>query len=110
MDTKNKQSAGSLISLDMIGMLISDMNREIHYKLTENQLLNSDLKPLSLNSDGDNHLILFLGDILWSSQIEKNFENIPLREELTLNERKNFEKHLRLLINDRILQIKNLEM
>lgn len=104
------KTADSLISLDMIAMLLSDLNKELIYKLTEYINLTSDMKPLTLYSDGDNHSILFLGDLIWDSATEKQIENIPVREEIELNERKYFESHLRLLINDRVLILKNLEM
>lgn len=107
---KEISTSGSIISLDLVAMIISDLNKELHYKITENSSLVLDNRVIYLSSDGDNHSILFAGDILWSSELEKKFENISLLKEIELNERKPFEKYLRNLINDKINQFKHLEM
>lgn len=100
----------SIISLDNISLILSDLNGEISYKISENESEQPNRKFLTLLSDGDNHKILLLNQEIWCSKLEIELENIPTEVELTLNERKNFEKHLRLLINDKINSLKNLEM
>lgn len=100
----------SLIDLNMLGILILDLNKEISYKLGEDSVYDPSLKLLSLCSDGEDHCILMLNETLWSSKLEKELENIPVEAEMHLNERENFEVHLRMLINDKINRIKNLEV
>ncbi len=94
----------------MLGILITDLNKEISYKLGEESVYDPTLKLLSLHSDGEDHCILILNETLWSSKLEKELESIPVEKEMNLNERENFEAHLRLLINDKINNLKNLEM
>lgn len=98
----------SLINLNMLGMLISDLNKEILYKVTEELEIPTITKFIFLHSDGDNHKIFFLDEVIWDSEVEKNFENIPIEKDIELNERENFEKHLRNLINDRVEIVKNI--
>lgn len=100
----------SIIDLNMLGLLISDLNKEICYKMGEDGLYDPSLKHLSLSSDGEDHCILLLDEFIWCSKLEKEMEDIPIETEMSLNERENFEVHLRLLINDKINKIKNLEM
>ena len=99
----------SLIDLNMLALMLSDLNKEISYKTSEEGP--PDNKPaLTLCSDGDNHSIYFYSELIWCSLIQRQMESIPTEIELSLNERKNFEAHLRLLIGDQINKIKNLEM
>lgn len=100
----------SLISLDQLSFIISDLNKEIYYKITENyEGMEEDF--LCLMSIGDQHSIIFLGITIWSSEVEKQLEPDILPEvELTLNEREHFEKHIRFLIMDKINILKNLEV
>lgn len=99
----------SLLSLDNVALIISDLNKEISYKTSEDGP--PDNKPaLILSTDGDNHSIWFYNELIWDSLTEKNMDPIPVEVEMDLNERRNFEAHLRLLIGDQVNKIKNLEM
>ena len=100
----------SIIDLNMLSSLIADLNQEINYKLGEDDIYNPKLNLLNLSSDGEDHCIIMINTCIWSSKIEKELENIPVETEMSLNERENFETHLRLLINDKINKFKNLEM
>lgn len=99
----------SIISLDNIALIINDLNREMIYKISENRSeFNEEL--LFLVSSGDDHSINIFGAEIWSSKSEKELENIPIEIEIELNERKQFEKHIRVLIMDKINILKNLEL
>ncbi len=100
----------SLLSLDMLSMLIEDLNKEINYKMGEYSLIPEGTRLLHLSSDGSHHGIYFLGDIIYSTALEKQYEKIPVEKDIVLNERNNFENHLRNLINDKINMLKNLEL
>ena len=103
----------SIIDLNMVGILLSDLNKELNYKISEIEpcLYDEDGGDyLQFNTDGNNHIISFLGGVLWCSIQEKNLENMPVEVEMSLNERDKFETHIRLLINDKIRFLKNLEM
>lgn len=107
---KNETLPASLISLDLIGLILTDLNKEVYYKISEFQEISSEPKYLHLQTDGENHRIFFLDDIIWDSYLEKKYENITPEDEMTLNERPAFEKYLRRLMNDKLIIIKNLEL
>lgn len=97
----------------MVRDLIEDLNKEINYKLSEKEpcLFNEEGGDyLQVNIDGNKIQIFFLGSILFCSKTEQELENIPVEKQMNLNERENFEIHIRLLINDKINYIKDLEM
>lgn len=100
---------GSLVDLNMLSIIIEELNTEIHYKISETH--DAPIEDfLSLLSTGDEHGIMFLGQIIWSSELEKQNEDIPIRIEIDLNERSKFESHLRLLVNDKLNILKSLEL
>jgi len=103
----------SLINLEVVRSIIHDLNAELNYKLTENapeglQAIQQNM--LLMASDGENHSIQFLGDILWSSVLQQEYENIPPEKEMTLNEREHFEPYLRKCINDKLDMFQNVRM
>jgi hypothetical protein len=100
----------SLVSLDNIAMILSDLNRELAYKSSENNPGNEEKKFLTLISDGDNHSIWLTGMEIWNSRTEKELENIPLEKEIILNEREHFEAHIRCLIMDAVNVLNKIEM
>lgn len=100
----------SIISLDNIALILSDLNRELAYKASENNPGNEGKKYLTLLSDGDNHSIWMTGIEIWNSLTEKELENIPIEKELILNEREHFEAHLRSLIMDAVNMMNKIEM
>lgn len=107
---KENIAATSLISLDLIGIIITDLNKEILYKIGEYTEIKSDSKFLFLQTDGENHKIFFLNEVIWDSYLEKKYENISPEIEMTLNERPKFEAHLRKLINNELNVYRNLEI
>lgn len=102
----------SLIVLDNIIQIIADLNRELNYKINSNLKggIESEYNFIILASDGDDHTIQFLGEILWSSELEKQMEDIKPEQELRLNERKYFEPHLRRLINQKINMFQDIQL
>lgn len=102
----------SLLSLDLTAIIISDLNAEIRFKLNDTDSCYADFSEdlLSLQTDGNEHTILFLGSAIFDTKLEKMYESIPPRVQIDLNEREKFEPHLRILINDRINILKHLEL
>ncbi len=103
----------SLLDLNMLRDLCDELNKEINYQLSEKEpcLYNKEGGDyLQLNSDGNNIQIFFLGGILYCSRTEQELENIPVERQMDLNERNNFEIHIRLLINDKIEFLKDLKV
>lgn len=102
-----------ILDLNMVSILCEELNKEINYKLSENEpaLFNeTGGSYLQFNSDGNDIRIYFFGGLLWSSDVEEKLENIPIETQMDLNERENFESHLRILIMDKINSLKTLEM
>lgn len=100
----------SILDLNLVSILLSDLNSEIRFKLGEYTTGPFMEELLSLESDGDSHAILFIGKVLWSSKLEYMMEDIPLETQMNLNERSQFEFHVRRLIMDRINILKYLEL
>lgn len=100
----------SLLDLNLASIIISDLNQEIKFKIGEHITAAFTENLLSLQSDGDNHSIIMLGNSIWDSKLEYQVEDIPIEKEMLLNERKPFEAHIRKLINDRINTLKHLEL
>lgn len=94
-------------------IMIDELNKEINFKLSNDQphLFSKDGGDyLKVQADGQDIQIMFLGENIYCSKLEKELEDIPVEKQMSLNERKNFEQHLRLLINDKLNSIRNLEM
>lgn len=91
-------------------MLVDDLNKELVYKAGEIGPVPEGRKFLSILTDGEDHKILLFDIQVYSTALEKQMENIPLREDMLLNEREHFEPYLRALINDELEIIKNLEL
>lgn len=104
------KTADSLLSLDMTAMLLSDLNKELHFKISENHPVAPDAVFLTMWSDGTVHKIFFMDQLIYSTEAEKIYENMPLRVEIEMNERDNFEKHLRLLINNQVSIYKDIDV
>lgn len=100
----------AIISLDNLGLILSDLNDEVSYKAAENNPSLEGQSLLTLVSDGKTHRILFQKTVIWCSQLRQEMENLTPEQEMTLNERENFEKHLRVLINDHIGTLNNVSM
>jgi hypothetical protein len=97
-----------LLDLNMIGELVEDLNKELLYKAGEHTPLHPDTRMLALSTDGSDHRIYFLGMQIYSTRIERNYEDIPVEVDMELNERENFEPLLRQLINDQLDILKNI--
>lgn len=94
-----------LISLDMIGMMLSDLNEELNYKITEFLPLPKNPKGhsfLTLETNGVTHVIKFMGIEVWNSFVEIQLSNPSIETQMDLNTREEFEKHIRLCIGDAI--------
>lgn len=89
--------------LDNLALILLDLNKEIKEKT---QIEGA----LVLQSDGENHVITLLSSVVWSSEIEKQMEDIPPLEEIKLNERENFEEHLRHLVRDQVNLINSIQL
>lgn len=97
-----------LLDLNMISELVEDLNKELLYKAGETTPLDPNTRMLALSTDGSDHRIYFLGMQVYSTKIERDYESIPPEVDMTLNERINFEPHLRQLINDQLDILKNI--
>lgn len=100
----------NIVSLDNLALIVAHLNEEIKYKMGEHTEAPVTEDTLCIMSNGDNVSLIFCGFNIWDSLTEQEFENIPLRAQMELNERENFEAHIRLLINDKINILKNLEV
>ncbi len=102
----------SLIDLNMIGILLEELNREIAYKITEKSgaPLEKAPKLLTIHSEGTDHRIKFAGITIWDSEKEKKYEDLKPEEELNLNTKENFETFLRNAINGELETLSQLEM
>ncbi len=101
----------SLLSLDNLGLILHDLNKELSYKASENNPGMENQYLLRMCSDGDHHIIYFNDSFLWSSELESMMEpNMTIEKQMTLNEREHFEKHLRLLINDKLEVFNDIKM
>lgn len=99
-----------ILDLNMCNEMIEELNREMVYKLSNDTPINKDTELLTFITDAKDHRILFLGQVIWSCEREKQMENIPLEKDMSLNEREKFEPHIRALIMDQINLFKNLEV
>lgn len=100
----------NIVSLDNLALIVAYLNEEIKYKMGDYTEAPVTEDTLCIMSNGDSVSLIFLGFTIWDSLTEQEFENIPLRAQMELNERENFEAHIRLLINDKINILKNLEL
>lgn len=98
-----------IIDLNMIGLLLTDLNQELSYKASENYPAQDGKPVLKLHSDGERHQIfMFDGLLIWDSELDKAFSDLKIEEEIEQNTRENFEKHIRLLINDKLAMFESL--
>jgi len=101
----------NLISLDMIGMMLDDLNREFHYKVNEGEPEpNRDMDYLICMTQGKVHIIHFLGQEIWNSAVSDMIEKPTIEEQLEKNTRENFEIYIRLCIQDSIDRFQNINM
>ena len=103
----------SLISLDMIGMMLDDLNRELHYKITANKALAIEPKNvdfLILITNGNVHIIHFMGIEIYNSAFTEMVEQPTIEEELEGNTRERFEKYIRLCIQDELEVLSKITM
>ena len=95
----------SLISLDMIGMMLDDLNHELHFKITENKAIAADPKNvdfLVLITNGNIHIIHFMGIEIYNSAFTEMVERPTIEKEMEGNTRERFEKYIRLCIQDEL--------
>lgn len=95
----------SIISLDMIGMMLDDLNRELHFKLTANKAIAADPKNvdfLVLITNGNVHIIHFMGIEIYNSAFTEMVERPTIEQEMEGNTRTRFERYIRLCIQDEL--------
>lgn len=101
----------NLISLDMIGMMLEDLNKELHYKFNENSPKpNERLDYLVCMTQGSIHVISFMGIEIWNSSVAIAMEKPSIEEQLEQNTRQNFEEYIRLCIQDELDRFQNVDI
>jgi hypothetical protein len=102
----------SLLDLNMVSILVDDLNTQIKYQVSGHIGIPMEQvqRFLTLQSDGGDHVIYFLGSKLWSTADEREFENVPVEAEIELNTRVNFERFLRNLIQEEVSAISSINL
>lgn len=102
----------SLLDLNVASTVVEELNKQIKYQVSGGVNVPMYLIKnfIAINSDGENHAIYFLGSKLWSTDQEKNLENVPAELEIELNTKENFESFLRSLIQAEVNAISHIDL
>ena len=102
-----------IIDMNLVALIISELNQELHYKISESKPLAGqpeDYGFLIFVSNGEHVTIKFLGVEIWNSQILERFESPTVEQQIEWTERQQFEPHLRRLIQDELSALEKISM
>lgn len=102
-----------IIDHNMLSLLVGDLNKELHYKLTEHRPMAgeaSDYDYLIFVSNGEHITIKFMGIEIWNSQTMERFDSLTVEQKIELTEREHLEGQLRALMMDELNVLSKISM